>query len=71
MAEYITLMGAENVSRAASQMRSAADTMGAAANNMADVLDRHQRFMTNWLQELDGILRDRTSDLGVTLGPLV
>lgn len=70
MADYVTLLGAEEVSRAANQIRVAADTMGAAINNLSDVLDRHQRFMDDWLTRLDGTLQDRTHDLGVTLGPL-
>lgn len=34
MAEYITLMGAEEVSRAASRMQSAAETMSQAASSI-------------------------------------
>lgn len=68
MADYINLLGAEEVSRAANRMQAAADTMGAAACNLADILERHQRFLDDWLIRLDGTLQDRTSDLGVTLG---
>lgn len=67
MADYITLMGAEQVQSAANTMRSAADTMSSAAGNMAYALEQHQRFLDDWLVRLDGVLQDRTSDLGVTL----
>jgi hypothetical protein len=70
MADYVTLLGAEEVSRAASRMQSAADTFGSAVGSLNYVLEQHQRFMDDWLNRLDGTLQDRTSDLGVTLGPL-
>lgn len=70
MADYITLMGAEEVSRAGYSMRDAASTMQSAASSISHSLEMHQRFMDDWLYRLDGTLQDRTSDLGVTLGPL-
>lgn len=66
MSQYITLLGSEEVSRAGHNMQSAADTMSHAANNLAAVLEQHQRFMDDWLNRLDGILQDRIHDLGVT-----
>lgn len=70
MAEYVTLLGAEEVSRAASRIEGAAAEMSRAVSNLDSVLERHQRFMDDWLFRLDGTLRDRTHDFGVTLGPL-
>jgi hypothetical protein len=70
VADYITLLGAEEVSRAANRMQSAADTMQQAASNLDSALERHRLFMDDWLARLDGTLQDRTSDLGVTLGQL-
>lgn len=70
MSQYVTLLGAEEVSRAASRMQSAADAMSSAASNLDSILERHQRFMDDWLSRLDGTLSDRISDLGVTMGPL-
>lgn len=70
MAEYVHLVGAEEVSRAASSMRGAADDMIRAASSISEALDRHQSFLTEWLSNLDATLSDRISDLGQTLGPL-
>jgi len=49
MSNYVTLVGAEEVSRAGSNMRDAASTMSSAASNLDDVMSRHQRFMDDWL----------------------
>lgn len=64
MAEYITLVGAEDVRSAASTMRSAADQMERAASSISHSLECHQRFLDDWLSRLDGMLTDRISDLG-------
>jgi hypothetical protein len=63
MADYITLLGAEEVSRAASNMSSAAADMQRAASTMQSAFDQQERFMNDWLSRLDGILQDRTCDL--------
>lgn len=68
MSQYVTLLGAEEVSRAASRMQSAADAMSSAVSSLDSILERHQRFLDDWLIRLDGTLSDRISDLGVTLG---
>lgn len=68
MSQYVTLLGAEEVSRAASRLQSAADDMRSAAANLDSILERQQRFMDDWLNRLDGTLSDRISDLGVTMG---
>lgn len=47
--EYVTLMGAEDVSRAGYTMRSAASDMLRAASSISESLDQHQRFMNEWL----------------------
>lgn len=49
MTTYVTLLGAEEVSRAGSAMREAAESMNSAASYMDDVMLRHQRFMEDWL----------------------
>lgn len=67
MAEYVHLVGAEDVSRAASSMRSAADDMQRAASSISHSLEQHQMFLNDWLIRLDGTLQDRIHDLGVTL----
>lgn len=62
--KYITLLGAEEVQRAASRMSSAADTMQQAAVNLDGALERHQRFMDDWLLRLEIIAKsaDRIAD---------
>lgn len=56
MADYITLLGAEDVRSAASSMRSAADTMSSAASHIDHALERHRRFMDDWLSRLEAAL---------------
>lgn len=60
---YITLLGAEQVERAAATMRNtadymqrAADQMQSAASSFADTLEQHQRFMDGWLARLEAAL---------------
>jgi hypothetical protein len=56
MAEYITLMGAEQVSSAGYTMRDAAQKMNQAAGEFESVLFRHHQFMDDWLQRFERIL---------------
>jgi hypothetical protein len=58
MSEYITLLGAEDVSRAGHNMQSAADTMNRAFGNFDESLRAHQRFMEEWLQTFERILSE-------------
>ncbi len=53
MADYITLLGAEEVSRAASSMRDAAETMSRAASNFDYSIQANQRFMDDWLARFE------------------
>lgn len=56
MADYITLLGAEDVRRAASQMSEAASTIQNAVSNITYALEQHQRFMDDWLSRQQAIL---------------
>jgi hypothetical protein len=47
--DSIHLIGAEDVRRAANTMTSAANEMAAAVRNMEGALERHQRFLDDWL----------------------
>jgi hypothetical protein len=47
--ESMHLIGAEDVRRAANTMTSAANEMAAAVRNMEGALERHQRFLDDWL----------------------
>ena len=53
MAEYITLLGAEGVQKAASSIRSAAEEMQSAVGFLEDSLFRHRQFMDDWLIRLE------------------
>ena len=57
MAEYMHLVGAEDVSRAGSQMNAAAAEMQRAASAIDSVLERHQRFMDDWLYRFELAMR--------------
>lgn len=59
---YVTLMGAEDVSRAGGRMADAAGEMQRAASTISYALEAHQRFLEDWLNQLNGILEDRLSD---------
>ncbi len=49
MAEYVNLIGAEDVSRAGHTMRDASQTMTQAASSISYSLEMHQRFLDDWL----------------------
>lgn len=57
MANYTTLLGAEQVQSAASTMRAAADEMQRAATNIDGALERHQRFLDDWLLRFEAIIK--------------
>lgn len=64
MPDYITLMGAEQVQSAGRTISGAADTMSQAALNMDGAFERHQRFLDDWLERLQGALeRIRPPDI--------
>lgn len=67
MSNYVTLVGAEEVGSAGRSMRSAADEMRAAANQIEESLSRHRAFLDDWLTRFDAVLSDRISDMGQTL----
>lgn len=59
MADYITLLGVEQVSNASRRMNEAADEMQRAASCMDEVFRRHQLFMDQWLQEFSVLLEQK------------
>lgn len=67
MADYITLLGAEKVASAASQIASAADSMRKSVGNLDDVLLRHRMFMDDWLQRLEATLSARAIEREIKL----
>lgn len=56
MADYVTLLGAEDVRSAANTMSRAADTMRSAASNFDSTMDRHQRFMDEWMTRFESAI---------------
>lgn len=59
MADYITLLGAEQVQSAASTMRSAADDMRSAASTIEYALHQHQQFLDDWLMRLQQVMSEQ------------
>lgn len=71
MADYVTLIGAEDVRAAGNSMRSAADEMRSAAGSIDNTMERQQRFMDDWLMRLERILEvDRVERERTTSGSL-
>lgn len=59
MAEYIHLIGAEEVSRAANTMSSAAHEMKQAAANMDHSLMMHKTFLDDWLNRFQSVVESQ------------
>lgn len=62
MTEYVHLVGAEEVSRAAGRMQAAADDMNRAAMSIESSLDTFSRRMEEWIQRLE-VLAQENSDV--------
>lgn len=64
MSDYITLLGAEDVKKSGHEMSSAAHEMQRSIGYLDDVLNRHQRFMDDWLQRFEAVLENAGRDKG-------
>lgn len=64
MPDYVTLMGAEEVSRAASTMREAAHNMERAASTISEALQRHERMMEEFVVRMEALVTDATETGG-------
>jgi hypothetical protein len=53
---YVTLIGAEQVQSAANRMSDAAEQMSRAAMSIDATVERHQRFLDDWLQRFEAAL---------------
>lgn len=53
MAEYVTLLGADDVSRAGRQMQDAADRMSGAASTISESLYRHQIVLEEFIARFE------------------
>lgn len=58
---YVTLLGAEEVSRAANTMSHAADEMKRAANMIDDSLRSHRQFLDDWLERFRTVVENAQS----------
>lgn len=65
--QTVTLIGAEDVARAASSMREAAAEISRAVANLDSTLDRHQRALLPALEELN----QRVADLSGSIDALL
>lgn len=54
--ETMVLMGSEDVSRAAGQMREAASEMNRAAGSIEFALRQHENFMNDWLSRFEAAI---------------
>ena len=59
MADYITLVGAEEVSRAATRMSSAADDMLRAASIYSEAVDRLNRQVEDQIMRLERLMEEK------------
>ena len=57
--DYVYLQGSEDVQRAAGSMQSAADIMRSASGNLAGTIEQHERFLTEWLDRFEMILKEK------------
>jgi hypothetical protein len=53
VAEYVHLIGSEQVGNASRTMVEAADRMQSAANSIHETLFHHQRFLTEWIERFE------------------
>ena len=61
--ESVTLVGAEAVQRAGSQMSSAAEQMSLAASSFDHSLMMHQRFLDDWLYRLEAVIEKASGSM--------
>jgi len=59
--EAVQLIGAETVSRAGSNIASAAGDMLRAADTISAAFEQQQRWLDGWLERLDGVLSKQAS----------
>lgn len=57
MNSYVTLLGAEDVRRAASIISEAASSMRSVAGQMEDSLMRHRIYLDDWLMKFEQALQ--------------
>lgn len=64
MSNYVTLLGAEDVQRAASrmseaahEMQSAASTTDYAVTKLAQAIEQHEAFLNDWLERFAAVVR--------------
>lgn len=63
MSEYVHLVGAEDVANAGRNISSAAADMNRAASYIDETLQRHERFLDDWLIRLEQVFKDAVKDV--------
>lgn len=58
MAEYMHLIGAEDVRAASINMRQAADDMQRAAASISDTLEAQRRYMEEWIGRFENAVKE-------------
>lgn len=56
--EYMYLTGSEDVRSAGNTMVKAAESMQSAASTITEAFAQHQRFLDNWLRDLETVLNE-------------
>lgn len=56
MSNYVTLVGSDGVRSAGHRIASAASEMLRAGGNIDDALERHRRWMDDWLQRFEAAI---------------
>jgi hypothetical protein len=62
MSDFVHLIGADVVQSAAHCMQDTAVSMVRAANVIEESLERHRRWMDDWLQRLETILKEKRDE---------
>ena len=62
MNQYHHLVGAEEVNRAGHSMQSAAESFRQSVGFLLDGLHQHQRFMDEWLQRFEEVLKSQPAE---------
>ncbi|WP_095081660.1 hypothetical protein [Mesorhizobium sophorae] len=67
MAEYMHLIGAEEVRSAGNAMSGAASEMRGAASSIDSAFERHHRFLDDWLQRFEAAMERAERGFGYAM----
>lgn len=69
MSDSVYLIGADDVRSAGHSMRSAAEQMSQAALNIDGTMERHQRFLEDWLMRFEDVMTRSVQPQAVVVIP--